>query len=122
MEIKQYTKSLQMFKDWYTEEVIKKDYEIRKEEILRVDPTQKVPDFKKPEIPDNVAEQLVMSLGNMILYFLDSKEMFISTTWNSKTSKFYCTINNDILDTEYSTRIECESKAIQECFKLLNEK
>lgn len=111
MKIKQYKKALDLFRAYYTQKII--DFQ------KQLGGTDEIPKWSDDEM-----ESIAKAAGSSLFYFFDENDIFVSILYGKDK-----TYNYDIIDgiansvsESYSKRMECEFAAIEEGFKILNEK
>ncbi len=107
-------KAIKLFDEYYTNQI-----KISQQQFYNSAGIEEIP--KVEPFGDEIVKVIFNTLGGCY-YFLDDNNIKISTTWNSKTNKFYFTINDEIFEKEYSNRMECEKESLIEAFKLLEQK
>lgn len=111
MNLKPYKKSLDLFREWYTKKVL----DVQKQ----LGGVGDIPKFSEDELV-NIAK----SLGSALFYFLDENDIFISICY-TKNEGFNYDLTFGVtfsISEKYTKRTDCEYAAIEEGFKILNDK
>lgn len=121
--LKQYPKGLERFKTYYQEK-LKEFQTLMYKEHLKNHPGDEVKSDVIPNFSLEEIERIAINKGSILFEFFDDQEIYTSLYYNGKNFKFNIVNQSIMIENEqlYDKRIDAEYTAINECFKILNDK